>query len=81
LFLDIGEWNVSSVIYMSRMFYTASAFNQNLSSWSVSYVTYYSRFIKIIHKWKKAVHILQLGANVEEIFNIAAVATVDAQQK
>ena len=52
------------------MFYTASAFNQNLSSWSVSYVTYYSRFIKIIHKWKKAVHILQLGANVEEIFNI-----------
>ncbi|MBT3871257.1 MAG: BspA family leucine-rich repeat surface protein [Flavobacteriaceae bacterium] len=50
MFLDIGEWNVSSVIYMSKMFYTASAFNQNLSSWSVSYVTCYSRFIKIIHK-------------------------------
>jgi malate dehydrogenase (oxaloacetate-decarboxylating)(NADP+) len=30
---------------------------------------------------KKAVHILQLGASVEEIVNIAAVAVVDAQQK
>jgi len=30
---------------------------------------------------KKAVHILQLGASVEEIVNIAAVAAVDAQQK
>ena len=30
---------------------------------------------------KKAVHILQLGASVEEIVNISAVAAVDAQQK
>ncbi|MFT5248979.1 MAG: malate dehydrogenase (oxaloacetate-decarboxylating)(NADP+) [bacterium] len=30
---------------------------------------------------KKAVHILQLGASVEEIVNIAAVSVVDAQQK
>jgi malate dehydrogenase (oxaloacetate-decarboxylating)(NADP+) len=30
---------------------------------------------------KKAVHILQLGASVDEIVNIAAVAVVDAQQK
>ena len=30
---------------------------------------------------KKALHILQLGASVEEIVNIAAVAVVDAQQK
>ena len=30
---------------------------------------------------KKAAHILQLGASVEEIVNIAAVAAVDAQQK
>ena len=30
---------------------------------------------------RKAVHILQLGASVEEIVNIAAVAVVDAQQK
>jgi malate dehydrogenase (oxaloacetate-decarboxylating)(NADP+) len=30
---------------------------------------------------KKAAHILQLGASVEEIVNIAAVAVVDAQQK
>ncbi len=30
---------------------------------------------------KKAVHILQLGASVEEMVNIAAVAVVDAQQK
>ena len=30
---------------------------------------------------RKAVHILQLGASVEEIVNIAAVAVVDVQQK
>ena len=30
---------------------------------------------------KKPVHILQLGASVEEIVNMAAVAVVDAQQK
>ncbi len=30
---------------------------------------------------KKAVHILQLGASVDEMVNIAAVAVVDAQQK
>ena len=30
---------------------------------------------------KKAAHILQLGASVEEMVNIAAVAVVDAQQK
>ena len=35
----------------------------------------------IILGMKKAVHILQLGASVEEIVNIAAVAAVDAQQK
>ena len=30
---------------------------------------------------RKPVHILQLGASVEEIVNMAAVAVVDAQQK
>ena len=30
---------------------------------------------------KKPVHILQLGASVEEIVNMAAVSVVDAQQK
>jgi malate dehydrogenase (oxaloacetate-decarboxylating)(NADP+) len=30
---------------------------------------------------RKAVHIVQLGASVEEMVNIAAVAVVDAQQK
>ncbi len=30
---------------------------------------------------KKPVHILQLGASVEEIVNMAAVAIIDAQQK
>lgn len=30
---------------------------------------------------KKPVHILQLGANVEEIVNMAAIAIIDAQQK
>jgi len=31
---DIGSWDVSSVTDMSRMFRSAFAFNQNLSSWS-----------------------------------------------
>lgn len=35
----------------------------------------------IILGMRKAVHILQLGASVEEIVNIAAVAVVDVQQK
>jgi malate dehydrogenase (oxaloacetate-decarboxylating)(NADP+) len=30
---------------------------------------------------RKPVHILQLGASVEEIVNMAAVSVVDAQQK
>jgi malate dehydrogenase (oxaloacetate-decarboxylating)(NADP+) len=30
---------------------------------------------------RKPVHILQLGASVEEIVNMAAVAVVDAQEK
>ena len=30
---------------------------------------------------KKPVHILQLGASVDEMVNMAAVAVVDAQQK
>ena len=30
---------------------------------------------------KKPVHILQLGASVDEIVNMTAVAVVDAQQK
>ena len=30
---------------------------------------------------KKPVHILQLGASVDEIVNIAAIAVIDAQKK
>ena len=30
---------------------------------------------------EKAVHVLQLGASVDEMVNMAAVAVVDAQQK
>jgi malate dehydrogenase (oxaloacetate-decarboxylating)(NADP+) len=30
---------------------------------------------------QKPVHILQLGASVDEIVNMAAVAVIDAQQK
>ena len=30
---------------------------------------------------KKPVHILQLGASVEEMINMAAVAVIDAQEK
>jgi malate dehydrogenase (oxaloacetate-decarboxylating)(NADP+) len=30
---------------------------------------------------KKPVHILQLGAKVEEIVNMTAIAVIDAQQK
>ena len=30
---------------------------------------------------RKPVHILQLGANVDEIVNMTAIAVIDAQQK
>jgi surface protein len=33
---DIGDWDTSSVISMSRMFQYASSFNQDLSGWCVS---------------------------------------------
>jgi len=35
----------------------------------------------IIMGLEKAVHIVQLGASVEEMVNMAAVAVVDAQEK
>ncbi len=31
--------------------------------------------------FKKPVHILQLGANVDEMVNMAAIAAIDAQEK
>ena len=37
-FVDISVWDVS-VIDMSRMFDTASNFNQDISNWDVSNVT------------------------------------------
>jgi hypothetical protein len=30
---DIGSWDVSNVTDMTRMFYNASSFDQNLSRW------------------------------------------------
>ena len=36
---DIGEWNVSSVIFMSNMFGNADSFNQDIGDWDVSKVT------------------------------------------
>ena len=36
---DIGAWNVSSVTYMSYMFYYASSFNQDISTWCVSNIS------------------------------------------
>ena len=35
----------------------------------------------ILMGMNKAVHVIQLGAKVEEMVNMAAVAVVDAQQK
>ena len=35
----------------------------------------------IIMGFKKPAHILQLGASVDEMINMAAVAVVDAQQR
>ena len=35
----IGDWDVSAVTDMGRMFYRASAFNQDVSKWDVSAVT------------------------------------------
>ncbi len=39
----IGNWDVSSVTYMSYMF-NNTPFNQNISSWSVDNVTYCNNF-------------------------------------
>ena len=35
----IGDWNVSNVIIMRQMFFSANTFNRDLSSWSVNNVT------------------------------------------
>jgi len=35
---DISKWDVSRVVSMRRMFYSARGFNQNLSSWNISKV-------------------------------------------
>ena len=34
--MDIGNWNVGNVTYMTDMFYNARSFNQDLSGWCVS---------------------------------------------
>ena len=36
---NVGQWNVSNVVSMSRMFREALTFNQNLSAWDVGKVT------------------------------------------
>ena len=36
---DVSDWDVSSVIYMDRMFNEATRFNGNVSDWDVSSVT------------------------------------------
>ena len=33
---DIGDWDVSRVVYMNDMFLGASAFNQDIGDWDVS---------------------------------------------
>ena len=40
---DMSNWDVSNVSDMSRMFYEASSFNQNMDGWDVSNVTDMSR--------------------------------------
>jgi surface protein len=37
--LGTGSWDVSKVTDMSRMFYNAHAFNQDINSWNVSKVS------------------------------------------
>ncbi len=37
--VPIGQWDVSAVTDMSRMFYGAASFNQDLSAWNVAAVT------------------------------------------
>jgi len=36
---DIGDWNVSNVVNMHRMFFCAYDFNQDIGDWNVSSVT------------------------------------------
>ena len=38
--LMISPWNVFNVTTMRRMFYAAASFNQDVSQWDVSNVTY-----------------------------------------
>jgi surface protein len=43
---NIGNWDTSSVTYMSSMFYNASSFsNHDLSGWNVSNVTKHDDFL------------------------------------
>ena len=39
-YYDIAEWDVSSVLNISPMFYDAKSFNAELSKWDVSSVTH-----------------------------------------
>ena len=41
---DIGDWDVSAVVYMQEMFYGASSFNQNISNWNIENVHYIDNF-------------------------------------
>ena len=40
----IGSWDVSKVTWMSEMFYAATNFSQNLSTWCVVNVNNYGGF-------------------------------------
>jgi surface protein len=48
---NIGDWDVSYVISMAKMFFNCESFNQNLSGWDVSNVDNYYLFSAYTPQW------------------------------